>query len=269
MESGKRIPFLDVQFILSDDNQLSTDIYYKETDTHNYVQFGSFHPHKTLTNIPFSLARRICIIVSDDLVRNTRYAELKQFLIRKKYPIDVIDSGIARARGLDREAILSASEVNSTSDSAVTIPFTYTYNCANPDVLDTVRRGLDILAPSERMGKVMKDKSIVAARRQPHNLKSLLFKPRFDTRTDRAKGSVLPCKKDPNRGITRGRPCKCCDYLQECTSITFKGATTPFEIRYNFTCDTRNVIYAVTCSGCGDNYIGKTEREVRERCGEY
>ena len=115
----------------------------------------------------------------------------------------------------------------------------------------------------------MKDKSIVAARRQPHNLKSLLFKPRFDTRTDRAKGSVLPCKKDPNRGITRGRPCKCCDYLQECTSITFKGATTPFEIRHNFTCDTRNVIYAVTCSGCGDNYIGKTEREVRERCGEY
>ena len=70
IETGKRIPFLDVQFILSDDGQLSTDIYYKETDTHNYVQFGSFHPHKTLTNIPFSLARRILIIVSDENVRN-------------------------------------------------------------------------------------------------------------------------------------------------------------------------------------------------------
>ena len=42
-----------------------------------------------------------------------------------------------------------------------------------------------------------------------------------------------------------------------------------FEIRHNFTCDTRNVVYALTCQGCGDNYIGKTEREVRDRCGEY
>ena len=59
------------------------------------------------------------------------------------------------------------------------------------------------------------------------------------------------------------------DYLPECTHITFKGSTEPFEIRHHFTCDTRNVIYALTCQGCGDNYIGKTEREVRDRCGEY
>ena len=203
-------------------------------------------------------------------MRNTRYEELKQWLMRKKYPTGVIDSGIERARRLDREAILSDPDPDLESEaSTTTIPFVYTNNCANPDVLDTVRRGLDILAPSERMTTVMKDKSVVAARRQPRNLKSLLFKPRFDTRTDSAKGGVLPCKKDPNRGITRGRPCKCCDYLQECSTITFKGSDTPFEIRHNFTCDTRNVIYALTCSGCGDNYIGKTEREVRDRCGDY
>ena len=34
-------------------------------------------------------------------------------------------------------------------------------------------------------------------------------------------------------------------------------------------CDTRNLLYAITCPGCGDNYIGKTERELRQRCGEY
>ena len=116
----------------------------------------------------------------------------------------------------------------------------------------------------------MENKTIVAARRQPRNLKSLLFQPRFDTSTDHAnKGSVRPCRKDSTRAKTRGRPCKCCDYLPECTHITFKGSTEPFEIRHHFTCDTRNVIYALTCQGCGDNYIGKTEREVRDRCGEY
>ena len=269
METGKCVPFLDVQFILDDNGHLSTDIFYKETDTHNYVQFGSFHPHKTLTNIPFSLARWILIIVSDDNVRDTRYEELKQWLLCKKYPTGVIDSGIERARKLNRDAIHSDPDSEVESEKSTTILFVYTNNCANPDVLNTVRRGLDILAPSDRMTTVMKDKSVVAARRQPRNLKSLLFRPRFDTRTDRAKGGVLPCKKDPNRGNTRGRPCKCCDYLQECSKITFKGSDTPFEIRHNFTCDTRNVIYALTCSGCGDNYIGKTEREVGDWCGDY
>ena len=268
METGKRISFLDVQFILKDDGHLSTDIYYKPTDTHNYVQWGSFHPHKTLTNIPFSLARRLIIIVSDDYVRNFRYDELKQWLMRKKYPVDVINSGIDRARKLNRESILSADD-NLVNEQMSSIPFVFTNNCCNPEVLNTVRRGLDILKPSERMQTVMKDKTVVAARRQPRNLKSILFKPRFDSHTNKDKGSVLPCKKDSNRKKTRGRPCKCCDLLQECTHIIFKGANEPFEIRFHFTCDTRNVIYAITCLGCGDNYIGKTEREVRDRCTEY
>ena len=261
MESGKRIPFLDVLFILGDDGRLSTDIYYKPTDTHNYVQFGSFHPHKTLTNIPFTLARRVCIIVSDDDVRDFRYSELKEWLLRKKYPVEVINSGIERARRLDRKAILCSTEGDDeqNAEQTSTIPFVFTNNCSNPEVLNTVRRGLDILTPSVRMQTVMKDKSVVAARRQPRNLKSILFKPRFDTRTDQGKGSVLPCKKDPNRKKTRGRPCKCCDLLEECTHIKFKGSNEPFEIRFHFTCDTRNVIYAITCQGCGDNNIGKNQ----------
>ena len=119
------------------------------------------------------------------------------------------------------------------------------------------------------MTTVMKDKKIIAARRQMRNLKSLLFKSRFDTNDQNSKGSVLPCKEDKNRRQTRGRPCKCCDSIQECTSFLFKNSTEPFELRYHFTCDTRNVLYALTCQGCGENYIGKTERELRERCGEY
>ena len=64
---------------------------------------------------------------------------------------------------------------------------------------------MKILTPSAQMATVMKDKKIVAARRQTQNLKSILFKPRFDTTVHMSKGSVLPCKKDKNRGSQRGR----------------------------------------------------------------
>ena len=35
MEQGRKVPFLDVEFTLMSDNSLSTDIFYKETDSHN------------------------------------------------------------------------------------------------------------------------------------------------------------------------------------------------------------------------------------------
>ena len=268
IETGNKIPFLDISFELAANGSLETDIYYKETDTHNYVQFGSFHPRKTLTNIPYSLAQRICIIVSDPSRKEIRLAELKGRLQKQKYPSGVIDSAINQARLIDRIAILNSIDSN-TPETSDNIPFVFTNNCSNPDVLNTVKDSLTILTPSARMATVMKDKKIVAARRQTQNLKSILFKPRFDTTIQTSKGSVLPCKKDQNRGTQRGRPCKCCDHLEECTEFRFKGSDEAFELRYHFTCDTRNLLYAITCPGCGDNYIGKTERELRQRCGEY
>ena len=76
IESGKKVSFLYVEFTLRNDNSLETDIFYKETDSHNYVPFYSFHPQRTVTNIPYSLARRICTIVSNTGVRDTRLKEL-------------------------------------------------------------------------------------------------------------------------------------------------------------------------------------------------
>ena len=62
--SDTKLPFLDV-LVIKEGTTLSTDIYYKPTDTHQYLHFGSCHPHHTKTAIPYNLARRLCTIVSD------------------------------------------------------------------------------------------------------------------------------------------------------------------------------------------------------------
>jgi hypothetical protein len=203
MEKGRSLPFLDVRFTLNPNNSLSTDIYYKETDTHNYVPFYCYHPHKTLTNIPFSLARRICAIVSDPVIRDQRLQELQSFLRKKQYPDLVISSGMEQARSINRQSLLQP-QLKPTED--IIIPFVFTHNGSNPQVLDTVRQSSNLLAPSKRMTAVMKDKRIVAARRQPPNIKSMLFRPRFESSPPFTRGSVLPCRKDPNRKA-KGRPC--------------------------------------------------------------
>ena len=263
MEEGRTLPFLDVCFSLSTSNELDTDIYYKETDSHNFVQFFSFHPHKTLTNIPYSLARRICTIVSRTEVRDKRLSELQNFLERKKYPSKVIVNGIERAKAIDRMVLLQPKEHQTTDNN---IPFVHTYNCANPDVLDLIRHSSSLLSSSERMNSVMNGRKIIAARRQPPNLKSLLFRPRFEGQSQ-PPGSVRPCRQVKEK--RKGQPCKSCDTINECTSFHFHGSNEPFEIRWHFTCDTMNVLYALTCPTCGLNYIGQTERSVRDRNGDY
>ena len=266
MEKGNDVPFLDVKFSLNHDNTLSTDIFYKETDSHNYVPFYSFHPHRTLTNIPYCLARRICTIVSNSELRDVRLKELEAFLRKKHYPPLVIRNGIERAREIDRQTLLQPHrETEQTND----IPFVFTHNCSNPQVLDLVRQSTSLLAPSERMTEVMGNKKIIAARRQPPSLRSYLFKPRFDTNLSTSRGSIIPCRDDPNRPVMRGRPCACCDYLNQCTEFKFFGSDEPFELRYHFTCETRNFLYVLTCPTCLHNYIGQSERAVRDRCGEY
>lgn len=248
------------------DNSLSTDIFYKETDSHNYVPFYSFHPRRTLTNIPYSLARRICTIVSDVHVRDNRLRELSVFLRKKQYPAAVIQNGIERACSIERRILLQQQD---KAEGNKDIPFVFTHNSANPQVLDKVRQSLSLLAPSERMNRVMRDKKIIAARRQPPSLKSFLFKPCFDSTPTTTRGSVIPCRDDPNRSKTRGRPCLSCDNLNQCTSFKFYGSNDEFELRHHFTCDTMNVLYVLTCPTCHHNYIGQTERAVRDRCGDH
>ena len=66
-----KLPFLDV-LVYKQNNKLNTDIFYKATDTNQYLNFNSCHPKHTKTNIPYSLARRICCIVSDADIKTKR-----------------------------------------------------------------------------------------------------------------------------------------------------------------------------------------------------
>ena len=99
--SNKEIPFLDV-LVKNQNGKIETDIFYKETDSRQYLLFYSCHHRHTKVNIPYNLARRIRTIVSDDTTLNHRMEELKCFLNKQKYPEQVIDYGVKRAMALDK-----------------------------------------------------------------------------------------------------------------------------------------------------------------------
>jgi hypothetical protein len=85
MEHSKSsIPFLDV-YVIKKEDKIFTDIFYKCTDTFQYLHFSSLHRRHRKRTIPYNLARRICKIVSEDLTQAHRLEELKIYLRKQNY----------------------------------------------------------------------------------------------------------------------------------------------------------------------------------------
>ena len=86
-------------------DEIETDIYYKPTDSKQYLLFNSCHFKHVATNIPYNLARRICTTVDNTETRNIRLEELKTFLKNQNYPKTLIEAGIKKAKEEHQETL--------------------------------------------------------------------------------------------------------------------------------------------------------------------
>ena len=85
------INFLDLSITLNQNCRLETDIFYKETNSHDYLNYFSHHPEHTKQNIPYNLAKKIIVFVSDEKKMNERFSELKAWLLSCSYPLAFIE----------------------------------------------------------------------------------------------------------------------------------------------------------------------------------
>ena len=178
--SEHELPFLDILIKLSN-NKITTDIYYKKTDTHQYLNFHSCHPSHTKRNIPYCMARRLCAIVVDERLREVRLRELSLFLQRQKYPLGIIIDGIEKAKQLS-VAELRTPRPKTNSDI---IPFVHTHDPGITNVFTTVKANIPILMRSERIKRIIPHNKIIDSRRQPLNLKRILSRAKFQSEIGR------------------------------------------------------------------------------------
>ena len=240
-------PFLDVM-VQNKDGRLETDIYYKETDSKQYLLFTSCHPRHTKLSIPYNLARRLRTIISEQNTLEIRLNELKSFLLTQKYPKKLIQSGIDRAMQLDQKTLRNVTE--KTRESVIT--YVSTHNPKNPEIFNVINFNLPILLEDPKMNKVLSNFKLIKSKRQPNNLKRLLTKAKFNHDSNH---EVKRCNR-PNCGL--------CIHLLESNSFEFKCGKR-FFVHESMTCEVKNVVYVMKCRGCGDEYIGETGNFLRRR----
>ena len=249
----KGLPYLDV-LLKIEGSRLTTDIYAKETDTFNYLPFSSSHPRHCTRNIPFSLARRIKGIVSEESRLEIRMTEMKDRLIRKGYPKGLINGAIKKAMSINRHDILfpvpktpPPPSTNTLQDQNQPIHYVSTFNVRIKDTAPLIRTIIgchNVLNPED-----MPLKAMASYRKSPSLKDSLMFK------GDKSKNRVKKCLKN----------CLLCrEYLVEGNSLKLKNG---FVLSTNgsFTCSSRNVVYIAICDGCGEFYIGETGDKLSNR----
>lgn len=247
-EDPAKLSFLDV-LVLIIENKISTDIFYKPTDSKSYLDFHSCHPKNTKINVPYNLARRICTICSDITTRDRRLSELQCVLQRKHYPLPMINAGIEKAKGHD---ILELRQTNVPTEDKNVVTFVHTYNPHHPNMFQEIHKSFTILEGSPDMKEIVQNTKFISSKKQPPNLKQILTKASFESRT----GVVSKCPD---------KRCGSCEFLITGNTFLFHRANFNFTIKDNMNCGTQNLLYVLVCMGCNEYYVGQTGNSLRER----
>ena len=251
----ERLNFLDLSIMVEADGTTHTDVYYKPTNSHDYLHFDSFHQKHTLHNIPYCLAKRIVVFCSDNDVMNYRLAELKKLLIQCKYPENIIDKGIFNAQ------LQGPAPPKTEKNNIIAYVHQNMSNFSFHHILQTTSSLLRN-AGSDRIKEVFKEVRFIEAVSQPKNILRTITSTAITNR-DQLPGIFAEC--NPNK-------CEICSlgYIKNCTSFTTSNGKN-WTIKSHINCNDRNILYYLECVFCNGavTKTGKTFTIFRARINNH
>ena len=257
--SPHTIEFLDV-LVTRVGNRLKTDLFVKETDTHQYLQFSSCHPWHTKKGIPYSQALRMRRICSEDDDFHKRCEDLHGWLLNRGFNNRMVTDQIERAKNSDRNSLLDV-ENEQARDNKVNFVVTY-HPALNRKLIEILRSNHFLLQRDPDHASCFNDVPRVAFRR-PKNLKDRLVSAKLPIHDMSEMGCFSDCR-DCRSDCTTGA------YLETTNTFRAKLNPIPYEIRRGpLRCNSHLVIYLLTCKKCGIQYVGKSKPPFRLRFNNY
>ena len=257
--SKNSVTFLDTK-IHVENNDIYTELYTKETDTHNYLHYTSAHPKHCKKGGPygeFLRIRRNCQKIED----YDRHSELRVSDYRRRgYPIEDLIKAQKRAREMDRQSLLrKTNKKEKKTRMSNSIPLIVTYNPANPNLHKIIEKYWPLIQRS-KYKDAFKEKPLISYRRNK-NIANHIIRAKCTTEKQHKEKITPPCKKPwmcqfcPRRNPVNR-------FKSTVTERTYTGPS-------KYTCRSTNLIYLITCQKCGKQYVGETKREFRIRMNEH
>ena len=240
------------------DGKIIVDLYRKPTDRNQYLLPSSCHPAHVTKNIPFSLAYRIVRICSEADTCEKRLEELRQLLLDRKYKKSIINSAIKKAKAIPRKKALERVNLEEKTKRPV---FAVTYDPRLPALPSIVKKHWRTMVASDPHLKEVFPLPPLVAYRRPQNIKDKIIRSKIPSTQTRPKRILA--------GMSRCNNCPICPFVKEGKSVKSSASNYTAEINRSVNCQTKNVLYCITCTKCTVQYVGESERSLQERFSEH
>ena len=99
------------------------------------------------------------------------------------------------------------------------------------------------------------------AYRKPQNIRDKIIRSKIPSPPKRIQRTVPGMTKCNNRTI--------CPFIKEGKSVQSTSSKCTVDINRPVNCQTKNILYCITCEKCSLQYIGESERTLKERFSEH
>ena len=241
--------------VYKENKHLSSDLYTKDTDTHQYLHAKSCHRSCIKRAIPYGQAIRIKRICSDENNLNRRLLELESWLSKRGYSSKNVRPEIERVHSVSRDDLLKKVErENDFCEPVLVLTYHPALNCIH-EILRNAQRHV---YKSARLAKVLKSPPRVAFR-NAKTLKDRLVRSKLRNESEVETGS-FKCN---------GKRCEVCNYIEPGSKFKSFVTKKSYKINFRFDCNSSDVIYLISCKICGRQYTGTTVTRFRERFNQY
>ena len=257
-KSRTEIAFLDTKVRLNK-GELSTELYTKPTDSHNYLRYNSSHPKHVMKAIPYSQLTRIKRICTDqeDFVKYGK--RLCHHFLRHGYPHDVVHSAMVKAGNLNRMDLLKPKCKAATAEAFICIT---RYHPTCSPIAEILKNNWEILARNKSTAWIF-DSGYKIAYRRPKNLRDLLVRARIKTDDEVS-------EQEPIRfGNCNNPRCRYCPKIVRHGRITNTAGKKYFWTYTNVNCNSNNLVYCLECKVCRIKYVGQTKNTIKQRFQQH
>ena len=250
--SKSKIDFLDVTVIKDAKGYLSTDVYQKPTNTHNYLNRDSAHPEHCKKGIPHSQFLRLKRIISDPARLKLRIKEYTEYFANSGYSRSKLEK--TGREILSNNNKPTSKKRDTPTDAAY---FITPFNPAMPNLNTIIHKHWSIVQTNEKCRDSLKSIPKIVYKRS-QNLADILVRAKF-----RSGATNTPFKEI--KKVTRCNKCSWCKHITEGSAFASHTTKKRYKIYHEMGCTSSWVIYLCRCKVHKCQYVGKSTTKLNIR----